>query len=158
MSEAGDRTAAEILLDSFVGNWHNAGVMQPGRFGAGGDISGETCFRWQLQARWLCFDSRLELPGMGAYQVQGGVAWDDDAGLYRSWAANNLGNLLVYEGRLEDGPSLVFDQIHPPGEWRARVVYTLPGVPGDGRLLMRSETSADGLSYTPYFETTMTRA
>ena len=154
MSETRERTPAERLLDAFVGDWRNSGSVQPGRFGPGGNISGETSFRWQLHKRWLCYDSRLQLPGMGAYQVQGGVTHDDNAGMYRAWAANNVGKLLVYEGCLEDKIRLVFDQVHPPSPQRARVIYTLPG---DGRLLMSSETSADGLTFTPYFETTMTR-
>ena len=146
MSETRVRTPAERLLDAFVGDWRNSGSVQPGRFGPGGSISGKTSFRWQLHERWLCYDSRLQLPGMGAYQVQGGVGRDDIAGLYRAWAANNMGNLLVYEGRLEDGTRLVFDQVHPPSPQRARVIYTLPD---DGRLLMSAETSADGLTFTP---------
>ena len=154
MSETREQMPKDRLLDAFAGDWRNSGIVHPGRFGPGGSISGETNFRWQLQARWLCYDSRLELPGMGAYQVQGGVGPNEPAGLHRAWAANNMGNLLVYEGRLEDGTRLVFDQIHPPSPQRARVIYTLPG---DGRLLMSSETSADGVTYTPYFETTMTR-
>jgi len=107
-----------------------------------------------MQGRWLCFESRLQMPGMGEYQVQGGVTLDDDGG-YRSWAANSPGNLLVYEGRLEGGQALTFDQVHPPGAQRARVVYTLAG---DGCLLMRSENSADGRAWSVYFETVMERA
>lgn len=154
MNETSVRSQEERLLEGFVGDWRNSGLVYPGRFGPGGDISGETCFRWQLHERWLCFDSRLQLPGMGAYQVQGGVTWDGAAGQYRSWAANSLGILLVYKGRLEGETRLVFDQIHPSSPQRARVVYTLAG---QGRLLMRSETSTDGVSYSPYFETVMKR-
>ncbi len=154
MNETSERSQEERLLDGFVGDWRNSGGVHPGRFGPGGDISGETRFSWQLHERWLCFDSRLQLPGMGAYQMQGGVTWDAGAGLYRSWAANSLGILLVYGGRLEGETRLIFDQIHPSSPQRARVVYTLAG---DGRLLMRSETSADGVSYAPNFETVMTR-
>ena len=154
MNDSSGTAPAAHLLDEFVGAWHNCGVVHPGRFGPGGEISGETRFHWQMQGRWLCFDSRLQLPGMGEYQVQGGVTRNDD-GSYRSWAANNLGNLLVYNGRLEQETRLIFDQVHPVGEQRARVVYSLPG---DGRLLMRSENSADGRTWSPYFETIMTRA
>ena len=142
------------LLDDFVGAWRNRGIVHPGRLGPGGNVSGETRFHWQMQGRWLCFESRLQMPGMGEYQVQGGVTPDDDGG-YRSWAANNLGNLLVYEGRLESGQTLIFEQAHPAGAQRARVVYTLPG---DGRLLMCSEISADGSAWSTYFETIMERA
>lgn len=154
MNDTTGKVQTARLLDGFVGDWRNSGVVHRGRFGPGGEVSGETRFHWQMQGRWLCFDSRLQLPGMGAYQVQGGVTLDDDGG-YRSWAANNLGNLLVYEGRLEGGDTLFFDQVHPAGSPRARVVYVLPG---DGRLLMRSEVSTNDESWTPYFETTMTRA
>ncbi len=154
MKAATEDSRQTSLLDDFVGEWRNSGIVHPGRFGAGGAICGETRFHRQLQGRWLCFESRLQMPGMGEYQVQGGVIQDDDGG-YRSWAANNLGNLLVYEGRLEEGQKLVFDQVHPVAAQRARVIYTLPG---DGRLLMRSLNSVDGNSWSTYFETTMTRA
>ena len=153
MSGATGKQRQARLLDGFVGNWRNSGIVHPGRFGPGGAISGETRFHWQMQGRWLCFDSRLHLPGMGEYQVQGGVTPDDGGG-YRSWAANNLGNLLVYEGRLQESNTLLFDQVHPAGAQRARVVYVLQG---DGRLLMRSETSADGAAWSTYFETLMER-
>ncbi|MCE2489465.1 MAG: DUF1579 family protein [Anaerolineae bacterium] len=154
MNAASEESRQTRLLDDFVGEWRNSGIVHPGRFGPGGETSGETRFYRQMQGRWLCFESRLQMPGMGEYQVQGGVTLDDDGG-YRSWAANNLGNLLVYEGRIEGGQRLVFDQVHPIAAPRARVIYTLPG---DGRLLMRSENSADGNSWSTYFETTMTRA
>ena len=153
MNDSAGTVPVPHLLDDFVGAWRNRGTVYPGRFGPGGDVSGETRFHWQMQGRWLCFESRLQMPGMGEYQVQGGVTPDDDGG-YRSWAANNLGNLLVYEGRLESDRRLVFEQIHPPAPQRARVVYTLPG---DGRLLMRSEISADGGTWSTYFETIMER-
>ncbi len=155
MNETQAETQEERLLDGFVGDWVNSGVVHPGRFGPGGSVSGQTAFRRQLHGRWLCFDSRLQLPGMGAYQVQGGVTWDAADDCYRSWAANSLGILLVYDGRLEAGRRLVFDQIHPPSPQRARVVYTLGA---DDRLHMSSQTSADGVTFTTYFETTMTRA
>lgn len=153
MSDAPGKERRTRLLDGFVGDWRNSGVVHRGRFGPGGEVSGETRFHWQMQGRWLCFDSRLHLPGMGEYQVQGGVAVAEDGG-YRSWAANSLGVLLVYEGRLEAGDTLLFDQVHPASDSRARVVYALPG---DGTLLMRSEVSADGETWSAYFETTMTR-
>ncbi|MDD9957079.1 MAG: hypothetical protein OXP68_12770 [Anaerolineaceae bacterium] len=101
------------VLEEFVGAWRNRGIVYPGRFGPGGDVSGETRFHWQMQGRWLCFDSRLQMPGMGEYQVQGGVTLDDDGG-YRSCAANNPGNLLVYEGRLEGGQALTFARFTLP--------------------------------------------
>ena len=129
MSGATGKLRQARLLDGFVGDWRNSGIVHPGRFGPGGAISGETRFHWQMQGRWLCFDSRLHLPG--------------------------LGNLLVYEGRLQEGDTLLFDQIHPAGAQRARVVYVLQG---DGRLLMRSQTSADGATWSTYFETLMTRS
>lgn len=154
MNETGGKPPHEALLNAFVGEWRNSGSVHPGRFGPGGSIRGETRFGWQLKGRWLFFESRLQMPGMGEYQVQGGVTPDAD-GSYRSWAANNLGNLLVYDGRLEDGQVLVFEQVHPPGPQRARVVYALPG---DGTLQMRSEISADGETWSTYFETTMTPA
>lgn len=153
MNDCCSRASGQRLLEGFVGAWRNSGIVHPGRFGPGGEVSGETRFHWQMQGRWLCFESRLQMPGMGEYRVQGGVTLDEGGG-YRSWAANNLGNLLVYQGRLEGGRTLVFDQVHPAGAQRARVVYTLPG---DGRLLMRSENSADGSVWSLYFETIMER-
>ena len=154
MVDTGGKPPHEAILDAFIGEWCNSGIVHPGRFGQGGSIRGRTRFCWQMQGRWLVFDSRLQMPGMGEYQVQGGVTPDAD-GSYRSWAANNAGNLLVYTGRLGAGRVLVFDQVYPQDSRQARVVYTWPG---DGTLQMRSEASTDGRTWSTYFETSMTRA
>ncbi len=148
------RALEEARLDSFVGNWQNTGTVYPGRFGPGGPSTGATTYRWDLDGRWLVYDSRLNLPGMGVYQVQGGVSYDRQAGKYRAFAFNNLGVLLVYDGRWEGDSRLVFDLVHPPPEGGSRVVY-IQNL--DGSIQMNSETSTDGVNYQPYFETTLSR-
>lgn len=148
------RSAEEERLDFFVGDWSNTGSLLPGPFGPGGPVSGETGYHWGVGGRWLLYASRFELPGMGAYEVQGGVAYDSQAGRYDAYAVNSLGNLLVYEGEWTDDDTLAFLLVHPtPGS--ARVVYRR--LPGSG-LEMLSETASEEGGFTPYFEIGFTRA
>ena len=131
----------EERLAFFVGDWDNSGRALPGPTGPGGPVSGSTSYRWGNGGKWLLYTSRLNLPVVGAYEVHGGVIWNSHRGKYDAYAANSLGNLMVYEGEWADDATLVLTLVHPkPGA--ARVVYRkLP----DGVFGMTSENvSADG--------------
>jgi hypothetical protein len=149
---ASGRAPEGSKLDFFVGNWHNTGQVYPGPFGPGGPSTGTTTYCWELDGKWLMYTSRLSLPGLGAYEVQGGVTYNPRSQRYDAFAFNNLGALLVYDGHWGDDSQLVFNLTYPPG--RSRVVYIkLP----DGRIQMNSENSKDGITYEAYFETTLSR-
>ena len=142
------RSTEEEMLEFLIGEWNNSGHMSPGPFGPGGPVTGKTSYRWAVGGRWLLYISRLELPGLGRYEVQGGVAFNSRAAKYDAYAINSLGNLLVYEGEWTDENTLAFMLVHPPPRDRARVVYhKLP----DGPFKMTSENASGG-RFVPYFE------
>ena len=127
-------TEAE-LLDFFVGNWKLAGQVLPGRFRPGGPTQGASVYQWELGGMWLSFQSQLSLPGLGSYEVNGGVAYDGRRRIFQSFAYNSLGALIAYDGRWEDQDTLVFTSTYPAPN-QSRVLYRkLPG----GAILMRSE-------------------
>jgi hypothetical protein len=147
------RTPEQISLDFFVGDWTAKGQVMPGRFGPGGPTEGDTAYRWDMGGRWLTFQSRLSLPGMGAYVVNGGVSYDASRSTYQSFAYNSLGVLIAYDGQWEDADTLAFTSTyHTPNT--ARVVYRR--LPGDA-ILMRSEQATPAGAFETYFETTLTR-
>ncbi len=149
------RSAEEGLLEFFVGDWNNSGHTPPGPFGPGGPTRGQTSYNWAVGGKWLLYISRLELPGLGSYEVHGGVAFNSRAGKYDAYAINNLGNLLVYEGEWTDSATLVFTLVYPGSRGRARVVYRkLP----DGSFTMSSENASEGGEFVPYFETHFDRS
>jgi hypothetical protein len=149
------RTEEEARLEFFVGDWTNAGHVAPGAFGPGGPTTGETRYRWDVGGKWLLYQSRLELPGLGGYEVHGGVAHNARTGKYDAYAVNNLGNLLVYEGVWTDERTLAFTLVHPPSDSSARVIYRkLP----DGSFTMASETAAEDGEFVAYFQTDFRRA
>jgi hypothetical protein len=145
------RPEEEKMLEFFVGDWVNSAQVSPGPFGPGGPATGETSYRWDVGGKWLLYVSRLQLPGLGGYEVHGGVAFNRQAGRYDAYAVNSLGNLLVYEGEWSDDVTLVFRLVHPQPHDQAQVVYhKLP----DGWFQMTSETASDEGEFVPYFETT----
>jgi hypothetical protein len=148
------RLAEEAQLDFLLGDWQATGVVHPGRFGPGGPSTGTSHYRWELDHKWLMYTSRLHLPGLGLYEVRGGVTYDSRAGVYQAFAVNNLGVLLVYTGVWESETRLVFTLIHPPAQEQARVVYLKSS---DGTVQLISESSPDGVRYQAYFETTLAR-
>lgn len=148
------RLAEELRLDFLLGDWRAAGVVHPGRFGPGGASTGTTSYRWELDDKWLLYTSRLLLPGLGLYEVRGGLSHDSNAGLYHAFAFNNLGILLIYTGAWESETRLVFTLTHPPALEKARVVYVKSP---DGSVQLISESSVDGVTYQAYFETTLSR-
>jgi hypothetical protein len=144
------RSAEEDTLDFFVGDWKNSGHVLPGPFGLGGPTTGETSYRWDVGGKWLLYISRLELPGLGGYEVHGGVAFNSRVGKYDAYAINNLGNLLVYEGEWTDDATLVFTLVHPKSRGSARVVYRKLS---DGSFKMISENASEEGKFVPYSET-----
>jgi hypothetical protein len=149
------KSTEEERLEFLVGNWNNSGHVLPGSFGPGGPATGETSYRWAVGGKWLLYVSRLELSGLGSYEVHGGVAFNSRVGKYDAYAINSLGNLLVYEGGWTDENTLVFMAIHPPPRDRAKVVYhKLP----DGSFRMASENATEGGGFVPYFEIDYERA
>jgi hypothetical protein len=149
------RSAEEERLEFFVGEWTNSGHVSPGPFGPGGLVTGGTSYRWDVGGKWLLYVSRLQLPGLGGYEVHGGVAFNARAGKYDAYAINNLGNLLVYEGEWTDDATLVFTLAHPQSRGRSRVVYRkLP----DGSFQMTSESASEEGEFVFYYETSFARA
>ncbi len=149
------RSTEEEMLEFLIGKWNNAGRVSPGSFGPGGPVTGETSYHWAVGGKWLLYISRLELPGVGRYEVHGGVAFNSRAGKYDAYAVNSLGNLLVYEGEWTDENTLAFMLVHPPPRDRARVVYhKLPA----GSFRMTSENAAEEGEFVPYFEIDYVRA
>ena len=149
------RLAEEEMLGCFVGDWNNRGQVLPGPFGPGGAATGETSYRWDVGGKWLLYTSRLELPGLGGYEVHGGVAFNSRVGKYDAYAINSLGDLLVYEGEWTDDATLVFTLVHPQSAGGARVVYRkLP----DGLFKMTSENTWGDGELAPYFETAFVRS
>ena len=154
MTANNSRPIEAALLDFFVGNWELAGQVLPGRFGPGGATHGVTVYGWELGGTWLSFHSELSLPGLGNYEVNGGVAYDGRRHIFQSFAYNSLGILIVYDGVWEDPDTLVFTSTYPAPN-QARVIYRK--LPGDA-ILMRSEQICPSGVFETYFETTLTQS
>jgi hypothetical protein len=143
------RFREEEKLEFLLGAWNNSGHLSAGPFGPGGPVTGVTTYHWAVGDKWLQYLSRLELPGLGAYEVHGGVAFTGRAGEYDAYAVKSLGNLLVYEGKWTDEATLVFSLVHPrPGDG-ARVVYHKPP---SGSFSMTSESVSEEGRWVPYLE------
>jgi hypothetical protein len=144
----------EERLEFFVGNWKNAGKIMPDSFGPGGDVTGTTSYVWTVGGKWLQYNSILELPGMGNYEVQGGVVFKPQTKKYEAYAINNMGALMVYEGDWVDETTLVFLLTYPIPAGRARIVYHKLA---DGSIQMKSEKLQEDGEFETYFETNMVR-
>jgi hypothetical protein len=140
----------EETLGFLVGDWRNSGHVSPGPFGPGGPITGITSYHWDVGGKWLLYISRLELPGLGAYEVHGGVVFNSRVEKYEAYAINSLGNLMVYEGEWQDDATLVFTLVYPQSRDLARVVYRKLS---DGSFKMTAENASEGGEFVPYFET-----
>ena len=147
-----NRTEQEERLDIFVGEWRNSGELKPALFGTGGPITGTTNYGWEMGSIWLIYGSQLSLPGLGSYQVRGGIRFNREAGKYEAYAVNSLGALIVYEGEWQDESTLAFISVYPMPAGRARVVYQ--AITGD-RIRMSSEAMNDEGEFKPYFITDM---
>lgn len=148
------REPEEERLSFFAGDWQDSGQALPGPFGPGGATHGRTTYRWQVGGKWLVYASHMAIPGMVTYEVHGGVTFNNQTGRYDAFAANSLGNLIVYEGVWTDRTTLVFTRTHPPPVGRSRIVYH---VLDDGAIHMSSERVTEGGGYEAYFQTKMIR-
>jgi len=147
----GDEAAA---LDFLVGDWDSADHTYPGPHGPGGSSEGKAWYRWQLGGRWLQYEFRTDLPGLGPYEVHGAVTHDAAAWEDRAYSVNSLGNLLLHTGCWEGDDRLAFTLIYPERQIDTRVCYTkLP----DGRIRMTSERPAAGGGRELYFETVLSK-
>ena len=146
------KTPEEEILDIFVGKWQNSGHLTPGPFGPGGEITGETTYAWGLGGVVLHYTSILDLPGMGYYEVQGGVLYNLQTGKYDAYAVNSLGALLMYQGEWTDDTTLSLTLVYPGPAGSARVIYhKLP----EGFLRMCSDRKTGSGEFETYFETIM---
>jgi len=148
------RRPEEERLEFFVGDWQDSGHTLPDPFGPGSATAGRTTYRWQVGGKWLVYTSRMFIPGIGEYEVHGGVTFNDQTGKYDAFAVNNFGNLIVYEGVWTDRTTLIFTLIHPPPVGKSRVVYH---VLADGSMRMTSERVTENGDLQVYFQTEMTR-
>jgi len=136
-----NQSSQEERLDVFLGKWDNSGRVMPGSFG-----------EWAVGDKWLQYTSRLELPGMGRYEVQGGVVYNNQTGKYDAYAVNNMGALMVYEGDWLNETTLEFTLTHPAPTGRARIVYQI--LP-NSTIQMNSDRLTDNETFETYFETVM---
>ena len=148
------REPEEERLDFFVGDWQDSGQASPGPFGPGGATHGKTTYRWQVGGKWLVYTSCMTIPGMGTYEVHGGVTFISQTGQYDASAINNMGNLIAREGIWTDRTTLVFTLTHPPPAGRSRVVSRALA---DGAIHVSSERITENGDYEAYFQTKMTR-
>ncbi len=148
------RSAQETRLDFLLGDWTSLDRTHPGPSGPGGTSEGTASYGWEVGNRWLVYDFRSELPGLGPYEVRGGVAYDETLAKYRAFAFNNLGNLLIYEGRWENDDKLVFTLVHPQRREDTRITYIKDS---DDKVRIISERPAKEGGRETYFETTLSR-
>jgi hypothetical protein len=141
---------AEQKLEFLVGSWISSDRTYPGATGPGGTSAGKASYAWGVGGRWLLYEFQTDLPGLGPYLVQGGVAYDEQTEKYKAYSVNNLGNLLLYEGIWESDTALVFTLIFPERQDDTRVSYhRLP----DGTVRMTSERPSQSGDREMYFET-----
>jgi hypothetical protein len=135
------RSSDDAKLDFLVGEWTSSDTIYPGPGHAGGTSAGQASYRWEVGGTWLIYDFRTDLPGLGPYEVRGGVAYDSSAGKYQAYTVNNLGALLLYDGVWEGDETLVFTLLYPKREADTRVTY-IKGA--DGAVRMTSEHPGRG--------------
>lgn len=145
MSQIPDAT--QDMLNVFVGKWINHPEND------GESLSGSTRYLWDMDDRWLLFESRLQLPNMPDYEVRGGVSFIADKGSYIAFAYNNMQSLISYDGYWQDNATLVFESTHPGARAQARIIYVIHP---DGSITMQSQKRLDSGEYNTYFSTRMT--
>lgn len=96
------------------------------------------------------YKSELNLPGFGAYEVTGGVSFDSKRSCYFAFAANSMGNLLIYDGSWEINSSLVLVQVFPLPGGLTRVRYQKSD---DGSVWMFSDRKSESGDFETYFKT-----
>jgi len=137
-------------LEFLIGDWRSTDRSYPAQGMEAGTSHGLAVYHWDLGRSWILYLFRTSLPGMGAYEVHGGFTYDPRVKLYKAFAANSLGLLMVYDGDWETEDKLVFSLIHPQVQPDTRVSYQKLA---DGKVQMRSERPAEGGGRELYFET-----
>jgi hypothetical protein len=143
------------LLDFLVGEWASVDRTYAVGGGSGGRSAGSASYEWGVGDKWLLYDFRTTLPGLGPYAVHGGVAYDPATEQYQAYAVNNHGKLLVYAGTWQDDDTLVFSLVYPEVEPNLCVSY-FKGP--DGTVLMKSERPDGKGGRQLYFETVLSRS
>lgn len=147
-------------IDFLVGHWYlhpRALAIPPGSSPApaGVDAAGEVHYRWHPGTLWLSFDLSATLPGVGGYELSGGVTFEPQSRAYVAYAVNNLGpRVIEYRGQWKDEATLVFDSVAGRGGKLARVQYVRRP---DGNVVFSASESPDGNEYHTYFEAVLTR-
>lgn len=137
-------------LSFFAGKWKaSVRMIGPGATPAS-TAAGEATYRWDVGRRWLLYESRFDLPGVGPYEVNGSVGYDEESKRYRAWAFNSLGVVIEYWGAWEDDVTLVFTSTTNTG----RVVYTRQP---DGSVRLVSDRQRGDGTFETFFESVMTR-
>jgi hypothetical protein len=154
MREGENRPAEEARLDFLLGEWNSSDRTYPGPHGSGGASEGAASYSWRVGGKWLLYDFRTNLPGLGLYEVHGGVTYEPGSGKYRAYAVNSQGNVLLYRGAWEGDGTLVFTLIHPERQEDHRITYTKLS---DGTVRMTSERPTEGGFREVYFETILSR-
>jgi hypothetical protein len=149
------RSPEETKLNFLVGSWSSSDRTFPGPGGPGGTSQGTATYAWELGGKWLNYRFRTLLPGLGGYEVHGGIAFENETSQYRAYAINNLGNLLVYDGSWETDQRLVFTLVYPQPQGDTRVSYTKDP---SGSVRMTSERPRKEGGRETYFETVLSRA
>ena len=148
------RSPEEAKLDFLLGQWTSSDRTYPGPFGPGGASEGVASYRWEVGNKWLIYDFRTNLPGLGPYEIRGGVAYDAASRTYQAYSVNNLGNLLLYKGLWEDNETLVFTLVYPQRQADTRISYIKVS---DDTVRMTSERPAQEGGREIYFETLLSR-
>jgi hypothetical protein len=146
--------AGDARLDFLVGEWATRNTHHAGPAGPAGTSNGTTRCRWDMAGVWLLYESSFEAPGLGPYEVRGGVARDARTGGYRAFAYNTLGALVEYEGAWQAEGRLVFTALRTAPGRGAHVVYEKRP---DGSVRFVAESERDDGGFAPYFESSMTR-
>jgi hypothetical protein len=143
----------DARLEFLVGVWAARNTHHASPHGPAGSSVGEALYRWELGGAWLLYESRFEAPGLGRYEVRGGVAPEPSGG-YRAFAFNSLGALIEYEGRWENDARLVFTALRTPPGRGARVAYERLA---DGRVRFVAASEGPDGRFAPYFESLLER-
>jgi catechol 2,3-dioxygenase-like lactoylglutathione lyase family enzyme len=132
-------------LDAFAGTWSAT------TSGASAGAVGEATYQWDARHRWLVYRSQFdEMPGIGEYEVNGAVGYDESARQYRAWAFSSAGVAIEYTGGWQGDTTLLFTST----TGAARVVYTILS-PGSIRFAAERKTATG--AFEPYFETLLQR-
>ena len=137
-------------LEFLAGKWRSTDRSHSGKGAPPATGHGLATYHWGIGDLWMLYVFKTELPGFGAYEVHGGLTYDQASSSYKAFAVNSMGLLMVYEGGWESDYTLVFSLVHPAIQPDTRVSYTqLP----DREVRMTSERPTGSGGREVYFET-----